>query len=1164
MLSAVYVSFQPEGAAPPPGYRVDAGSVFGDRGDGQFFGWNTDHAPRAVERMLRGDARIDTFVAFESGGVWEIELPNGTYDVRLSVGDAGQASTHTIVVEGAWLIDDAATAAGQFLQASAEIVVADGRLTIDQGPLPDGSTRLNYVEILPDATPGNSSPFAPRISEPELDGRIVNPADVHLEIIDYFDPDGDAHLNTDWEIRTAGSGQLVWETPAIGGLEKVHTHLGDGAFVGSHAGRSELLPDTDYVIRVRVRDARSAESSYAIRTIRTGSPTAIFGLAVQDVLSHPAPNWVQDLGPEIVLPAGLDPPRLSLESPQGETLLEFRGFGATNELINPPALGYHAPLRIVARGGDVGFAIPQTRLSFHEASGAEHEIYLPSLALGPHEVAVWWVAAGGATYTGDLDETEPNFSHLARGAPVPWLVRQPGYVVEVVATGFQLPVNIAFVPNPGPGLDDPLYYVAELYGTIKMVTRGGAVSDYATNLLNFNPTGNFPGSGEQGMAGIVVDPIQGDLYVGMLYSVDPSNDLAPHYPKVVRFTSADGGRTAATQTTILDMFGETQGQSHQISNFTFGPDDKLYVHNGDGFFGSTAQNLNSFRGKVLRMNRDGTPAADNPFYDGAPFTARDYVFALGMRNPFGGAWRVSDGVHYAVENGQTIDRLAQVVAGRNFGWSTGNDASMLNFATYNWIPSVAPVNIAFIESGVFEGSAFPPDKFGHAYVTESGPTYATGPQARGKKITEFEVGSQGEYLAGPKVLVEYNGTGKASAAALAAGPDGLYFSDLYKDLNYASPIDRGANILRIRFEGFAAVASDRTVAEVGQPIQFLDVSQIPDPVAWEWDFGDGQTSHERNPLHSYASTGDYDVRLIVTTSGGRLLTVVEPDYVRVDVAPRVIGVEVGNGVTWYALPVGSGEQLRTVPLGGGVDRVRIAFDRPVAPAMDHLTVSGERLGSYAVAAVAYDPALRAATWSFSASHGDRVELALAATLLSKVGLPLDGEWTNPAALADPTGSVFPSGDARGGGDFVFRFTVLPGDANRDNVVSGADFTIWNDNFDGGEGPGGKTFDQGDFSGDGFVSGEDYTIWADNFDLDYRDLVEPPRAPDATGPSVAAPVEAATRLAPPLPARVAGEPVGQAAPQHAAPEMAPARARTALRPRVVDLALMELAPPRWAD
>ena len=66
---------------------------------------------------------------------------------------------------------------------------------------------------------------------------------------------------------------------------------------------------------------------------------------------------------------------------------------------------------------------------------------------------------------------------VSSAAAVPWAVMQPNYQVEVVASGFQLPVNIAFVPNPGPDPDSPYYYVAELFGTIKVVTRGGQVAN---------------------------------------------------------------------------------------------------------------------------------------------------------------------------------------------------------------------------------------------------------------------------------------------------------------------------------------------------------------------------------------------------------------------------------------------------------------------------------------------------------------------------------------------------------------------------------------------------------------------------------------------------------------------------------------------------------------
>jgi hypothetical protein len=91
---------------------------------------------------------------------------------------------------------------------------------------------------------------------------------------------------------------------------------------------------------------------------------------------------------------------------------------------------------------------------------------------------------------------------------------------------------------------------------------------------------------------------------------------------------------------------------------------------------------------------------------------------------------------------------------------------------------------------------------GHAFVTESGSTYATGPATNGKRIVEFDINADGSAVtSGPDTLVEYTGTGKATAVGLAAGEDGLYFTDLYKDQGYQSPIDRGANLLRVYYCG---------------------------------------------------------------------------------------------------------------------------------------------------------------------------------------------------------------------------------------------------------------------------------------------------------------------------------------------------------------------------
>ncbi len=48
----------------------------------------------------------------------------------------------------------------------------------------------------------------------------------------------------------------------------------------------------------------------------------------------------------------------------------------------------------------------------------------------------------------------------------------------------------------------------------------------------------------------------------------------------------------------------------------------------------------------------------------------------------------------------------------------------------------------------------------------------------------------------------------------------------------------------------------------GESVTFTDESQYAS--TWDWDFGDGQTSNEQNPVHTYTNQGTYTVSLTVT------------------------------------------------------------------------------------------------------------------------------------------------------------------------------------------------------------------------------------------------------------------------------------------------------------
>jgi len=72
-------------------------------------------------------------------------------------------------------------------------------------------------------------------------------------------------------------------------------------------------------------------------------------------------------------------------------------------------------------------------------------------------------------------------------------------------------------------------------------------------------------------------------------------------------------------------------------------------------------------------------------------------------------------------------------------------------------------------------------------------------------------------------------------------------------------------------------------------VRFTDRSAVAGPSTWYWEFGDGGTSTQQNPTHTYATAGLYTVRLTVTGAAGPV-SLTRPDYIRVG-QPPVPGVD---------------------------------------------------------------------------------------------------------------------------------------------------------------------------------------------------------------------------------------------------------------------------------
>jgi len=161
-VSELRVNFQTADAPVPAGYIEDFGEPFGsrqreDQGTGLYYGWvepGTNNPLSLTEdgrfrASLSDNPRLASLMHMQKSaqGAWEMSIPNGTYEVTVSVGDNDYTdSTHNVNVEGQSLIDSVTlTNDDKFESATETVEVTDQRLTVDAAG--GQNTKINYIDI---------------------------------------------------------------------------------------------------------------------------------------------------------------------------------------------------------------------------------------------------------------------------------------------------------------------------------------------------------------------------------------------------------------------------------------------------------------------------------------------------------------------------------------------------------------------------------------------------------------------------------------------------------------------------------------------------------------------------------------------------------------------------------------------------------------------------------------------------------------------------------------------------------------------------------------------------------------------------------------------------------------------------------------------------------
>jgi glucose/arabinose dehydrogenase len=245
----------------------------------------------------------------------------------------------------------------------------------------------------------------------------------------------------------------------------------------------------------------------------------------------------------------------------------------------------------------------------------------------------------------------------------------PGFTEQVIATGINSPTTMSLA-------GDGRIFVAQQNGDVRIIQGGNLLP---TSLIHIN-TLNF---GENGLVGLTLDPNFASNGYFYAYYLVGSDDGSPDFNRVSRFTATGNIADPASEKILLNLdpiAPPASSYTHNGGAMHFGQDGKLYITTGDNIDGPSAQNLDSFGGKVLRINPDGTIPADNPTHfqgvSGTTTGEHRAIYAIGFRNPFTFDVQPGTGKIYINDVGEdTWEEIDELHAGANYGWPATEGAT---------------------------------------------------------------------------------------------------------------------------------------------------------------------------------------------------------------------------------------------------------------------------------------------------------------------------------------------------------------------------------------------------------------------------------------------------------------------------------------------------------
>jgi glucose/arabinose dehydrogenase len=230
-----------------------------------------------------------------------------------------------------------------------------------------------------------------------------------------------------------------------------------------------------------------------------------------------------------------------------------------------------------------------------------------------------------------------------------------GVRADRVARGLNAPVGFTFLP------DGRLVYLERNKGWLRFRNLQTDVDRRIYRIRNVNATG------ERGALGVEIHPDWPQH--PFVYVFATRNTPHGLRNQVLRIRVENGEPTGVRK---LLSAAAGPADNHNGGRIQFGPGRKLYVVIGDNGRPSNSQDRSAnLRGKILRINPDGSIPGTNPF--------GNRVWAYGIRNSIGFAFDPRTGRLWEQDNGpECNDEINRIKRGGNFAWGPNQNCPNTN------------------------------------------------------------------------------------------------------------------------------------------------------------------------------------------------------------------------------------------------------------------------------------------------------------------------------------------------------------------------------------------------------------------------------------------------------------------------------------------------------